>query len=300
MSGAASGLLNSLSRAESQPERNAPRAKGAPSIKIAAFQGKCSTIFEENLRRVRETIEDCGKRGVDFLCFPEGYLSNYSKELAIRLDNPALSELILLSGDYNMVVILGLSEKDSDRVYNTALALHEGRILGKYRKTMLTGSDKKIFAQDFSLPIFRAKGIPFGVIICHDTSFVEPAMTMRCKGARLLFTPHYNSINSKRMDEHRTKVRNNHVGLATLLQMVVVRSNVVGWGEEELGYGDSAIFSPLGEVVASAPLFKESVVFAEFGRSTFETEAWASRNEVPADVAQQLCAAMRVPPRATP
>jgi len=112
---------------------------------------------------------------------------------------------------------------------------------------------------------------------------------MRWKGARLLFSPHYNSIDSDRMDEHRKKVRNNHVGLATLLQMVVVRSNVVGSKEGKLGYGDSTIFSPLGEVVAAAPLFQETLISAEFESAVFEQEEWAARKEVPAEVIRQLC-----------
>jgi predicted amidohydrolase len=153
---------------------------------------------------------------------------------------------------------------------------------------MLTESDAEQFASDYSLPVFEAKGIRFGVIICHDSSFAEPAMTMRKKGARLLFSPHYNSISSNRMDEHRRKVRNNHVGLAALLQMVVVRSNVVGWKDDDLGYGDTTIFSPLGDVVASAPLFQETLITAEFERAVFEKESWASQDELPEEVLQQL------------
>jgi predicted amidohydrolase len=158
---------------------------------------------------------------------------------------------------------------------------------------MLTGSDKKEYASEYSLPVFRAKGITFGIIICHDSSFVEPALTMRWKGARLLFSPHYNSISTARMDEHRKKVRNNHVGLATLLKMVVVRSNVVGSRDGELGYGDSTIFSPLGEVVAEAPLFQETLISADFERVMFEEERWASQKEVPREVIQQLCEAAK-------
>ena len=158
---------------------------------------------------------------------------------------------------------------------------------------MLTGGDRKVFALDYSLPIFKAKGIPFGVIICHDSSFVEPAMTMRWRGARLLFSPHYNSIPYDRVDEHRTLVRNNHIGLSALLQMVVVRSNVVGGNGERLGYGDSAIFSPLGVPVAVAPLFKEALISAEFDDAVLTEEGWRTRDEMPLEVCQQLWEAAR-------
>jgi predicted amidohydrolase len=196
--------------------------------------------------------------------------------------------LIAYTARYDMIVIVGLSEQEDACVYNTALVLFQGRQLGKYRKTMLTGYDRKTFDSDYTLPIFEAKGIPFGVIICHDSSFIEPALTMRWKGARLLFTPHFNMIPHAQMDEHRTLVRNNHIGLSALLQMVVARANNVGWSEEKLGYGDSLIMSPLGVPVAEAPLFKEVLISAEFDRSLFQEENWRRRQEVPVEVCQQL------------
>jgi predicted amidohydrolase len=262
-------------------------------VKISAYQGRCNDNFDENMEKVRGIIDRAGKGKSDFLCFPEGYLSNYKADLAVPLNDPRVLELIEYTNRYDMVVLVGISEKESDKVFNTELILHQGRMLGKYRKTMLTGSDKKVFAHDYSLPIFEAKGIPFGVIICHDSSFIEPALTMRWKGARLLFSPHYNSLPYDRMDEHRVLVRNNHVGLSVLLQMVVVRANVVGGNEERVGYGDSTIFSPLGVPVAAAPLFKEALISAEFDDSVLFKENWRARGAIPLEVCQQLWDAAR-------
>ena len=268
-------------------------ATGNPAkVKISVYQGRCTDDVEQNLNRVYQIIDEAGAGSSDFLCVPEGYLSNYKRELALRLDDERVQALIAYTARYDMVVIVGLSElekkQEQECVYNTALVLYQGHQLGKYRKTMLTGYDRKIFDADYELPIFEAKGIPFGVIICHDSSFVEPALTMRWKGARLLFTPHYNLIPYEQMDEHRTLVHNNHVGLSALLQMVVARANTVGWNEKQLGYGDSLIMSPLGVPVATAPLFQETLISAEFDRSLFEEESWRRRQEVPLEVCQQL------------
>jgi len=262
-------------------------------VRIDAFQGRCSDDLDTNFARAAAVVELAGKGGADFLCFPEGYLSNYKAELAIGIDDPRLSELTRQAGRFDMVVLIGLSEQASEGVFNTALVFHRGQIIGRYRKTMLTGSDRKVFAPDYDLPVFEAKGIRFGVIICHDSSFVEPALTMRWKGAQLLFSPHYNSLPYDSVDEHRILVRNNHIGLAALLQVVLVRANVVGGNEEKLGYGDSTIFSPLGEAVAQAPLFREALISAEFERSVFGNERWRSRREIPLAVREQLCRAMR-------
>lgn len=211
-------------------------------IRISAYQGRCFSEIDENFRKVREIISQAGENGCDFLCFPETFLSNCRPELAISLKDTRVLELAKFAERFDMIVIVGLSEKETNKVFNTAIILYKGKIGGKYRKTILTDDYKKVFSPGSSLPVFEAKGIRFGVIICHDSSFVQPALTMRLKGARLLFSPHYNTLSYDCMDDHRILVRNNHVGLAALLQMVVVRSNVVAVGNQFLGYGDSSIF----------------------------------------------------------
>jgi predicted amidohydrolase len=262
-------------------------------IRIAAWQGPSVEDFDANMARVLEAIDRAGSQGADFLCFPETYLSNYGAGLAVHADDKRVHEMVRRSERFDMVVIVGLSELEAGRVLNTMLVIHQGRVMGKYRKTMLTGYDKEVFAPDYDLPVFEAKGIRFGVIVCHDSSFVEPALTMRWKGARLLFSPHFNRIPEDTADEHRILVRNNHVGLAALLQMVVVRANNVGAEPGKIGYGDSAIFSPLGVAVAQAPLFKEALIHADFDESVFREERWRTRAEIPMSVRDQLSAAMR-------
>ena len=57
------------------------------------------------------------------------------------------------------------------------------------------------------------------------------------------------------MDDHRKWVRNCHVGLACLMKLAVVRSNVVVTDKPNSpGYGDSFIMSPQGEIIAATPL----------------------------------------------
>ena len=261
-------------------------------FKISAYQGKCFPEVDENFRKVREIIGKAGQNRSDFLCFPEAYLSNYSPKLAIPLDDERIFELAKEAERFSMVVVVGLSEKEKNRIFNTAVVLYNGRVIGKYRKTILTDDDKKVYSPGASLPVFEAKGVRFGVIICKDSSFIEPALVMRLKGARLLFSPHNNSISRDQMDEHRILVRNNHVGLAALLQMVVVRSNVVTVDDQYLGYGDSAIFSTDGTVVAAAQLFAETLISAEFKESTFKEEKWRRFDDPPKRIHLLLCDAI--------
>ncbi len=276
-------------------------------IRIGSFQGPIhDNAFDLNLDKVKEVVDQTRSSGLDFLCFPETYLSGYSeqavRESSIPMDDPRLLEFIRSSAAHDTVVLVGMSEREGDKIFNTQIVVYRGALLGKYRKAILTHEDKMVFAPGRDFPVFEAKGIKFGVVICHDTSFVEPALLLRWKGARLLFTPHYNDIPPEGIDtsdgkvtfwEHRTVVLNNQAALATLLKMVVVRSNVVIVREGHLGAGDANIWDMNGEVAARGTPFTECVVTAEFDRAIFERENWINRKEVPVELLEQIAQAAR-------
>lgn len=282
-------------------------------IRIGTWQGPIvDNGFMDNINKVRSVLDETKEMGLDFLCFPETYLSGYSaiavKESAVSLDHPEIVKFVKESEKYDTVILVGMSEKKDDKIYNSQLVVYKGEILGTSPKTMPTGHDIKFFETDISMPVYEAKGIKFGVAICHTTSFVEPALYLRWKGARLLFTPHFNSIPPEGFGapgrkvtfwEHRTMVLNNQAALATLLKMVVVRSNVVVIDKNGLGAGDSNIWDMYGEVVAEGTPFTECVVTADFDKEIFLNEHWIDRREVPAEICEMIAEAAKEYPRGT-
>lgn len=281
------------------------------TIRIGTWQGPIrDNAFDANLDKVRHVIEESRDFHLDFLCFPETYLSGYSPEAitesSVPLDDPRLVQFIEESKAHETVLLVGMSERSGGHIFNTQLVICQGRLLGTYHKTMLTGHDAKYFATDLDLPVFEAKGIKFGVVICHDTSFVEPALCLRWKGARLLFTPHYNSIppegnrGAQRVVtfwKHRSMVLNNQAALAALLKMVVVRSNVIIITPEYLGSGDANIWDMDGELVAAGTPFVEGLTTAEFDESIFREEHWIDRRKVPAELLDMIAEAAHSYPR---
>ncbi len=269
-------------------------------VRIAAWQGRCvDGDAAANLEAARRAIDAAGEEGADFLCLPEAFLSGYgSREIvergALSLDDPRLAELASAAASRNLVLLVGLSERLANGDLGNTVAIYaEGTRLGLYRKTMLTDSDAREmrYCRDYDLPVFQARGVTFGCIICHDSSFVEPAAVLAYKGAQVIFSPHYNAIAADSMDEHRIRVRNNHVGLAALLGVYVVRANVVGQDATRpgtLGYGDSAIFDPNGVPIAEAGLFRERLIVAEVDPQAALRSGAARRDELPDAVRQQL------------
>ena len=263
---------------------------------VGVWQGRCEDgNVAANLARTEQVIDEAAEAGCDFLCMPEQFLAGSgSREVligcAMALDDERLGALADRAGRRGVVTLVGLIEQRGEGFANTQVLLDGGRVAGHYTKTMLISGDRRIMdAHDDELPVFEAKGVTFGVIVCHDSSFPEIAATMAWKGAKIIFSPHYNALARDRMDDHRVQVRNNHVGIAAHYGVVVARSNVVGhWpAEDRYGYGDSAIFAPNGAPLAEAGLFTEKLITADVAH-WLGGGRWRSRRELRPAILRQL------------
>jgi predicted amidohydrolase len=261
-------------------------------VTISVYQGPCADgHFAKNLATARNVVKDALSRRSDFVVMPETFLSGYDtpehmRQGARRMDDPELQAFISESGAHSMVILVGLARQTDEGVYNSELVIHRGKVLGVYDKIMLTEGDRDQlrFVPGKEMPVFTANGVRFAVIICHDSSFPFPALIARMKGAEILFSPHYNSISPQTVDAHRKWVRNCHVGLACQMKMVVARSNVVVTGDpKEVGYGDSFIISPQGEMLAQTELFRTELLTARVTPAHFKYPVvWADLDETPA------------------
>ena len=266
---------------------------------IGVWQGVCRDgDLEANLARTAQVIDEAADAGCAFVCLPEQFLCGYGKAerviaAAMTLDDERLLALARKAEDRSVVTLVGLCERRGRSCANTQVVLAGGTVAGHYTKTMLIQGDRKVMGFfDEELPVFEAAGVSFGIMICHDSSFPEIAATMAWKGARIIFSPHYNCIRRDRMDSHRILVRNNHVGIAAHYGVVVARANVVGYwpDQDRYGYGDSAIFAPNGAPLAEAGLFAERLITAEVAPHLVSSE-WRRRLELRPATIKQLSAA---------
>lgn len=270
---------------------------GKPVV-VSVYQGACREgEFAANLAAARAVVRQALDRGSQFVAFPECFLSGYEDRDAVRqgarsLDDAELQGFIRDSAGHDTVVLVGLARRSGTNLLNTVLVIHRGRLLGLYDKVMLTPGDRDSlgFTAGTAVPVFEAHGVRFAVNICADTSYPYPALAARLQGAVLLFTPHYNEIAAEVMDDHRRWVRHCHVGLAAQLKMAVARANVVRTARPgRLGYGDSFILSPAGEVLAEAKLFQAGLLTANVTPEMFQApHIWGDLGEVPAWLRTQV------------
>lgn len=267
-------------------------------VVVSIYQGVCREgDFAANAATVREVTEAALQRGSDFLCFPECFLSGYESPEAVRagarsLGDEDLQAVIAETSAHDMAVLVGTARRAPDGLFNTQLVMHRGRLLGWYDKVFLTGgdSDRLGFMPGRAVPTFEAHGTRFAVQICHDSSFPHVALHAKLRGAEVLFSPHNNEIGVSAADDHRKWVRNNHVGTACQMKLVVARANIVKSDRpDRTGYGDSFILSPQGEPLAEAGLFRTALITATIAPRMFGGPyVWADFAETPAWLRAEL------------
>jgi len=229
--------------------------------------------FEGNLGKVVQGVERAQRERVAVVCFPECFLTGYqdteeaTRKHAFAADSPQMMKVIDRTSRFEPTVIVGFNEARGKDLYNTAAVIHKGHLLGTYSKCMAYMPFHK---QGRDFPVFERDGVKFGIVICADGGYIEPARILALKGAKIIFSPHYNYIGAKGLIGHFMHVRADHVARAVENCVYFLRGNNVVVGKEEgltktegVGYGDSYLVDPFGEIVVRSRRLVEDFIFAD-------------------------------------
>ena len=126
---------------------------------------------------------------MEILCCPEavlGGLADYAPrpaDFAIAVAGGQLDAVLAPLASDIVTVILGFTELgDAGRLYNSAAIFHQGTLVGLYRK-LYPAIRKSVYEAGDQTPVFNIGGLTFGIIICSDSNYVEPARKMAAQGA---------------------------------------------------------------------------------------------------------------------
>jgi len=244
--------------------------------------------FEANLATVRKALRAAEDQGIEILALPESLLTGYFEEdararaSAFAVDGPEVARLLRETREFDSTYMVGLNELRGDALYNTVLVVERGKLLGTYSKAFPCFS---YFTPGRDFPVFERKGLKYGVIICADGGFIEPARILALKGARVIFAPHYNYLRRDWVVVHYQMVRQDHMARARENGVWFLRANTVGGARDEgmgfegVGYGDSYLLDPFGQMAAHAGWHTEGLMYGEvhLERHFFPTPAYDSR-----------------------
>lgn len=239
--------------------------------------------FDANLAKVVKGLERADRERVDIVSFPECFLTGYpdregpARECAFAIDSPQMMRVLDKSARFEAAFIVGFNELRGDDLYNTAVVVHKGHLLGQYSKC---SAYMKFHKQGREFPVFEHQGVKFGVVICSDGGYIEPTRLLALQGAKIVFAPHFNYINKDGLIGHFIHVRADHTARAVENMVYFVRGNNVSLGKEEsiaaydgVGYGDSYVIDPQGEMLVRSRRHREDFIFIDVD-TNFTDKAW--------------------------
>jgi 5-aminopentanamidase len=240
-------------------------------MKVAAYQTPLhATGLMDIIDMIREQVDFCESQGVEILCCPEGVLgglADYASNpatIAINVESGQLQTRLSHLASDRVTTILGFTEiAPSGRLYNAAAVFHKGSVIGIYRK-LYPAINKSVYEAGDKMPVFQINGLTFGIIICLDSNYYEPAKIMASKGATALFVPTNNGLPpTKGGPELVTEARNVDIARAIENSVFVIRADVAGRTENLISYGSSEIVNPDGMLLQSARQLEPDLIVAD-------------------------------------
>jgi predicted amidohydrolase len=243
--------------------------------------------FDGNLAKVVKGLERADHESVEILCFPECFLTGYPdkeevvRRIAFAADSPQMMKVLDKTAGFNATMIVGFNEARGKDLYNTALVAQKGHILGMYSKCFAYMPFHK---QGRDFPVFERNGLKFGVVICADGGYIEPSRILALKGAKVIFSPHYNYIGKEGLIQHFMHVRADHTARAVENKVYFVRGCNVVLGKDEgisydgVGYGDSYIVDPYGEILVRSRRHQEDFIMADVDENVKDTSWTVGRS----------------------
>lgn len=241
-------------------------------MKIGHYQLQCAPRdFEANAAKVRSGLAAADAAGIEIISFPESFLNGFfsdesdARRYNMKVGDEQFEKFLLSTAQFGATFIVGFNERRGSDLFNTVLIAERGQLLGTYSKAF----PEPYFTAGRDFPIFERNGVKFGVIICADGGYIEPARILALKGAQIIFAPHYNYITKEQLINHFQHVRADHIARATENAVWFLRGNNVTQGQdaglnfEGVGYGDSYLLDPLGEITVRSQRDSECLITAD-------------------------------------
>jgi NAD+ synthase (glutamine-hydrolysing) len=174
--------------------------------------------------------------------------------------------------------------------FNAASVLGGGRVLATYCKRELPNyqvfDERRYFASGRdagqSAVVFEIDGLRFGLNICEDAWFDEPAQAARAAGAQVLCVLNASPFHLGKLAEREARMATR----ARAVGLPLIYAHLTGAQDEMVFDGASFALDAQGVVCARAPMFAEALLLFEVGAGRvrgeiapvlpLEAQAWAA------------------------
>lgn len=255
-------------------------AAATPKIKVA------DTAY--NATQTVEMMKTAAQKGVKVLVFPELCLTGstcgdlYLHSVLLDGAKKALAAVAAASEDVKMITFVGLPYAYRGKVYNTAAAVYDGRVLGLVPKCVLSKAQKRVFASgdgieenmmaefdggmvDFGVDqLFACEDMPEFSVACEigeDLWAADAPSVMHTKAGATIIA-HLSATNE---EVGRVAYRRNLVSMQSAKTFCGYVSAEAGDGESttDLVFGGQNLIAECGNILAESKLFDNGLLISE-------------------------------------
>ncbi len=259
---------------------------------------------QKNAKEVLDLINQAYRKEVGVVVFGELTLSSYTasdlllNQTLMDAQNDALAYILEETKDISTIAIIGLALLESDRLYNCAVVIQNGKMLGIIPKSYLPNKkefyEKRQFVsgRDIVRTYTEVLGIEvafgvdllfvdnsnmtFGIEICEDLwAVTPPSNNIANNGANLLFNL---SASNELIGKHQYREELVRTQSARCMSAYVYSSAGVGESTTDTVFGGHCIISEYGSTIAQNERFLlgSSLIIADVD---LERLRWLRLNE---------------------
>jgi NAD+ synthase (glutamine-hydrolysing) len=251
---------------------------------------------------------------VDLVVFPELTLSSYAiddlllQHALLERVEQALAEVVAASADLNPVLVVGAPLRRADKLYNCAVVIAQGQVLGVVPKSFLPNYrefyEKRHFAHGRGCTdlwmalageevpfgtdlVFAAANLPgfrFGVEICEDFwAPVPPGMQAAMAGALILCNLSASPVTIGRADDRHLHCRSS---ASRAIAAYVYSASGHGESTTDLAWDGQGVIYEMGDLLAQSARFDRTGELCVVDIDTERLAAERLRNQTFADAAE--------------
>jgi len=229
--------------------------------------------MDRNLKRAEQMVTDAARKDCHAIVLPEcldvGWTHPSARELAKEIPGETSDRLCQVAKRNRIIVVAGLSERDGDRIYNSAVLIDEmGRILTKHRKINELAIAHDLYSIGNLLSVAETRLGTIAVNICADNFEDSLAIghVQARMGAHFVLSPCSWAVEAEHdnaKEPYGGFWMKSYQPLCKLYGITVVGVSNVGWitagpwkGRKVIGC--SLAIGPEGEVLARGPYGPEA------------------------------------------
>ena len=151
---------------------------------------------ERNLIRAKEYIQKAVEKGAELIILPEtmdlGWTHPSIYEEACLIPGDRSNFFSDLARKHEVYICVGLTEKENDRIYNTAILIEpSGKIISKHRKINLLDVEVPFYEFGQSLSVINTPLGRIGLNICADNYYESLFLgkSLALMGAQIVISP---------------------------------------------------------------------------------------------------------------